>query len=271
MIDFDNIDDWAPKLSTVLRPYVPTSVEQRLSETSLEFVEDAQDLLFDLTERDAVIDTVLDWLRSTKIAAYHASRLIDTEITSVQTDGLLPLQAETRRVRLTRALSSHPKWNEIAAQLDAVIQAHGQGGCTGQREGQVHLTLSRASLTDSFNQYLLYGSEFDRHVANALLGTEGKELLARDGKPTVIQCAVPGIAALDAAHSSFSIDQIRDRGEVPQIANQLLQAWSYRLANPGFQPSTLKVDCGMMFRKPVPATWIVSCNAIDKVVNPYNY
>lgn len=120
----------------------------------------------------------------------------------------------------------------------------------------MHLTLSRAALTDGFNHYLTYGAEFDQRVAHALLGQDGKELLARDGTPRVIQAAVPGPLALDAAHPYFSIDNIRSRGDVPNLVNEFLEAWSYRLAHPGFQSRTLKIDCGMIFRSTVPATWI---------------
>jgi hypothetical protein len=212
--------------------------------------------------RDAVIDATLTWIRSTKIAGYHGSRLTDAEVASIRAVGLIPLKAETRRLRLKRALSPHPRWREIADKLDAAIQAHGRGGAAGCREDQVHLTLSRAGLTSGFNHYLTHGAEFDQHVAYALLGQDGTDLLARDGQPRVIQVAVPGPLALNAAHLYFSIDDIRNRGDVPNLVNEFLEAWSYRLAHPGFQSRTLKTDCGMIFRSTVPAAWIRGLNTL---------
>lgn len=262
MIDFDDIDDWAPKLAAALSPHVPDSIGPKLAAAALEFVEDARDLLFDLAGRDAVIDAALDWIRSTKIVGYHGSRLTDEEIASVRSSGLIPLKAEARRLRLIRALSSHSRWHEVLNQLDAVIQAHGRGSAVGNRENQVHLTLSGAGLINSFNHYLTHGAEFDQHAAYALLGQEGKDLLARDGKPTLIRVAVPGPVALDAAHPFFSIDDIRDRGDVPNIVNEFLEAWSYRLAYPEFQSRTLEVDCGMLFRSTVPAAWIIGFDTL---------
>jgi hypothetical protein len=256
MLDFDNIDDWSPKLSAVLRK-IQSSVEQKFLKAKPQYIEDARDLLFDLTNRGVVIEAVLTWLRSMKIIGYHGSRMTEAEIISVQETGLLPLIANTRRDRLTRALSPHPRWGEVAAKLDPTIQAYGQGGFAGHREGQVHLTLSRAGLINGLNHYLLYGSEFDQHVAFELLGAEGKELLARDGKPKIIKFAVPGDLALDAAHPIFSVDDIRLRGDVPNLVNEFLESWSYRLAYPNFQSRTLKVDCGMVFYQTVPAAWIV--------------
>jgi hypothetical protein len=170
MLDFDNIDDWAPKLEAVLCSHLPNSVKQKLVEATPKCIEDARDLFLELTDRDTVIDAVLAWLRSSHIAGYHGSRLTDAELSSVQTVGLIPLDADARHTRLIRALSPHPRWPEVAPRLDAAIQAHGQG-----RAGQVHLTLSRAGLTNAFNHYPKYGSDFDQQVALDLLGTEGKE------------------------------------------------------------------------------------------------
>ena len=217
MLDFDNIDDWAPKLTAALSPYVPDSVKQKLVEAIPEYkyIEDVQDKFFDLTDRDAIIDAMVAWLRSKKIAGYHGSRLTDAEVHSVKVTGLIPLEAETRRDRLIRALSPPPRWPEVVDQLDAAIQAHGRGSRAGCREGQVHLTLSRTSLTQGFNHYLIYGSEFDQHVTQELLGTEGMELLASYGEPRVFQVAVPGALALDAANRSFTVDDFRTEERFP--------------------------------------------------------
>lgn len=262
MVDFDDIDDWEPGLSAVLSPHLQDSVGPMLQTAAPEYVEDARDLLFDVTDRDAIIDATLTWIRSVKIAGYHGSRLVDEEIVAIRAEGLIPLNAESRRHRLIRALSAHPTWNNVAGQLDATINDHGTGGAAGRREGQVHLTLSRAGLTGCFNHYLTHGSEFDQHVAYALLGENGKQLLACDGKPTVIQVAVPGSLALEAAHPHFGIDDMRAKGDVPNLVDQFLEVWSYRLAYPGFQSRTLKIDCGMVFRSIVPAAWIVAVDTL---------
>jgi hypothetical protein len=258
MLDFDNIDDWAPEFAAALGGHVSGSVEATLLAKAPKFIEDARNLLFTLTDRDAVIDAALNLIRSEGIATYHGSRLTEAEITSIRSSGLIPLKAKDRRHRLRRALSLHPKWFEVADQLDAVTQAHGQGNCAGGREDQVHLTLSRAGLTGDFNHYLTYGSEFDQTVAYSLLGSEGVELLARDGNPRVIQVLVPGALALDAAHTPFSVDDLRAMGKVPNLVDEFLKAWSYRLAHQGFQSRTLMIDCGMVFRSAVPPTWIIA-------------
>lgn len=255
LIDFDDIDQWEPELTAVLYPLLPESIDQAMAASEPQYVEDALNLLFNMSDRNAVIESTVNWIRSTHIAGYHGSRLADSEIASIRTIGLIPLKAGARRYRLKRTLSRHPEWPTVAGRLESVIQAHGQGNVEGRREDQVHLTLSKTGLIDEFNHYLTHGAEFDQHVAHTLLGAEGKALLATDGEATIIQVAVPGPHALDAANPN--IDDMRARCEVPNLVGEILRAWSYRLARPGFQSRTLKIDCGMIFYTTVSADWIV--------------
>jgi len=264
MIDFDEADNWAPKLDIVLAPYVPSSIAPQIQAAAPMYVEDARDLLLNLTARDEIIDAILKWIRSENVVAYHGSRLTDEELNSIKVFGLIPLAAETRSVRLIRTLSRHTKWQEIAPQLPPTLQAHGTGAVAGSREGQVHLTISRAGLRESFNHYLTHGSEFDKMVAFALLGAEGVDLLAGDGEPRVLRLSVPGDIALHACHPHFSIDDMRARGNIPNFVNELLEVWAYRLVHPDFQSDTLRTDCGLVFYSPVRPDWIISIETLNK-------
>jgi hypothetical protein len=208
------------------------------------------------------IDATLVWLQSSIIAGYHGTRLTDDEVRSVREKGLLPLDGSTRRARLVRVLSQHSNWNSVAKHFDAVLKEHGPDSRAGLREGRAHLTLSRAGLVNGFKHYLKYGSEFDQTVAEAILGSEGVALLARNGKARVIQFAVPGQEALKASHPNFSINDLRNRRSVPNIADEFLKAWSYQVTHPIFDPRTLKVDCGMVFRSAVPAEWITNIKTL---------
>ena len=196
-IDFDEIDDWAPPLRSVLKVFLPLDIENILVSRRPEFVEDALDAIFEVSDRNAIIDTTLDWVRCETIVGYHGTRLTPEEIESIRDRGLLQLDASARRIRLTRALSKHPQWRSVSSRLDEALEKHGRGQCAGGRERQVHLTLSRSGLVNSFNHYLSHGSEFDQHVAYYLLGDEGKELLREDGAPTLLKFAVPGDVALE--------------------------------------------------------------------------
>jgi hypothetical protein len=217
VVDFDQIEGWSPQLKKALSAPVTDLTLSSIRRANPKYVEDARDLLFKLAGRDEVIDATLEWLRSSTIAGYHGTRLTDDELRSVWEKGLLPLDASARRARLVRALSKHANWNTAALRLDAVLKEHGPNNRAGHREGQAHLTLSRAGLVNSFNHYLTHGSEFDQYTAYALLGDDGAALLARNGKRRVVQFEVPGQEALNASHPHFSIEDLRARGNVPNI------------------------------------------------------
>ena len=257
MLNFDDKRTWSPSLSGAIGHLLPDSLSDDLVADSPEFVEDACALYFSRVDRQSMIGSVVDWIESTTVAGYHGSRLTDAEVDSIRGHGLLPLDPRRRRTRLERALAPHPRWPEVAHLLDETLRAFGSGGKAGDRAGQVHLTLSRQSLTTDFSQYLTYGADFDRHVAHHLLGDKGVQLLRMDGQARIIKCEVPGRAALAAAHPHFSMRDMLDSGQVPNLVNDCLQAWSYGLAHPDFECSSLLIDCGMVFRSTVPASWIV--------------
>ena len=257
VLDFDDNRAWGPLLTAALGDLISESVEARLMDAAPECIEDALDVLFSCTDCQEIIEVTLDWICSTTLVGYHGSRLTDSEVASIRARGLVPLDAQARRARLRRALSSHPRWGEAADQLEATLRENAEG-----REGQVHLALSRFGLINSFNQYLTYGSDFDRQVAQALLGTDGKKLLQRDGQARVVRVAVPGEDALNAAHPHFTVERCLTQGKVPNLVNEFLQAWSYGLAHPAFDCRTRKEGCSMMFRSTVPSGWIVDVDTL---------
>ena len=262
-MDFDDNRTWGPQLTATVGNLLSESAVETLTTAALESVEDACDLLFSCTERERIVGATLAWIRSTKVAGYHGSRLIDSEIESIRARGLLPLDATARHARLARALSPHQRWNQVADRLDSTLQEHGPGGTAGHREGQVHLTLSRHGLVNGFNHCLTFGSEFDQRVAQALLGVDGKELLRKDGRARVIQVAVPGKVALNAVNRYRSVNELLARGEVPGLVDRVLEVWSFGLAHPEFDCGTLKVDCGMVFDAAVPPAWIVQIDTLS--------
>jgi hypothetical protein len=262
MIDFDESDIWNEQINQVLSDFVDETVKQKLKASTLKDIEDVRDLFFSLTDREKVIDTTLKWLLSSNVVGYHGSRLTDDEVLAIQKDGLVPLNAENRKKRLIRTLSKHSEWLEIEPKLVRTIQKYREGGYIERREGQVHLTLSRAGLINSFNHYLYYGSEFDQRVASKVLGNEGKELLKQDGVPRIIQISVPGSLALSASHPYFSIEDTRKKGEIPNVVEQFITAWAFKIKNTSFQSKTLDVDCGMIFYNTVPSSWIINIETI---------
>lgn len=257
MLDFDEHRNWEPLLAEALNHLVSGIVVENLAKDTPEYLEDDLDAVLACTNRKLVLEVAVDWIRSSTVAGYHGTRLRKSEVYSIRAEGLMPLDANTRRHRLARVLSMHPNWDEVGDRLDSTLQEYGAGAKAGNREGWVDLTLSRSGLVEGFNHYLLYGSEFDQRVADALLGSEGKELLRRDGRARVFRLAVPGTAALNAANRYPSVEERLARGEIPNIVREFLAVWAYGQAHPEFDGKTQKFDCGMRFRKQLPPSWIV--------------
>lgn len=260
MFDFDDINAWGPSLSYHLSGLVPSTAGLTILKGKPEYIEDAADILFSDICRDQseLVTAVSDWIRLQTVAAYHGSRLADTEFEDIKRRGLLALVPNDRKSHLARKLAQHPRWPEAADRLDSVIQEFSGRGRSGKRDGQTHATLSRAGLVHGFNHYLTHGSEFDQHAAHFLLGEEGKELLAKYGRPTLITLAVPGDRAFEAANPFLLL--VKD---MPNFVREVIRIWAYWLAYPDFSVASQKYDCGLMFYHDVPAQWIFSVEYLD--------
>jgi len=143
MIDFDKIDDWFPKLTQNLKESIPECVLTKLSHAEPEYVEDALSFLFEKIDKNTIVNETLDWIYNEEIIGYHGSRLTEDDIRSIKSKGLIPLDTKTRRVRLMRALSPHPNWEEASKRLDDELIRFSQDNYAGERKNQVHLTISR--------------------------------------------------------------------------------------------------------------------------------
>jgi hypothetical protein len=256
--DFDRIELWAPELRTLVADLVPNDLEAVIAAAAPKYIEDALDVLFRVADRNGVTDRVSAWIKSRPVAAYHGSRLTDDEIATMRREGLRPLVASERKERLRRVLGAHPRWSEVEPRLDEALRLYGPGNHGGRREGQVHLTVSRAGLMRGFSQYLAQGSEFDWHVAHHLLGFEGQALLARHGRPVLVECRVPGEEAFAACNRHGVISSL-----LPNLVADVLQVWSYRLAHTDYSSERRKLDCGMVFAAHLPASWIVAAGVIE--------
>ncbi len=257
LFEFDRIDLWGEQLTRALEGLLPEHVGPKLAALNPEYIEDAWDLLTrDLgVDRVTLVARVEAWISEQPIAGYHGSRLTPEELDRIRKEGLQPLEAARRERRLAQILAGHPSWAVKQEGLPASLADHGPGMRAGRREGQVHLTLSRAALLRSFPHYLTHGSEFDQRVAHHLLGPEGVRLLSAYGDSVLFTVGVPGSTAIAAANP-YGLNN------PPELIRQVIQIWSWWLANPSWPGDRYAPDCGMLFRTQVPADWIIESEIV---------
>lgn len=263
MIEFDEIDYWFPQLSSHLGSIVTPSILSQLKSEDIEYIEDALRRLVGWVDANELVDETIDWISSIEMLAFHGTRLTSIEANSIRQDGLQPLKAMDRFVRLERALRSHPRWQAVKGKLASEIERHGEGAAAGLREGQIHLSLSRSGLLEDYDHYLVYGSEFDQRVAHSLLGDSGVELLAQDGKPTLVLIRMPGNEVLSAAQWPTSVEDIRRRGDVPNVVREMLQLWAYKIIHADYQPTSIDGDCPITLTSPIPSSWVFDVECVE--------
>lgn len=248
--DFDRIEVWGPDLNSAVEDILPQDTANRIARFDPAYIEDARDRLFELADRDVLVKRVSEWIKQQSVLGYHGTRVTDQELGSIRLDGLLPLVPSSRTTRLKRGLSGHPKWAEVEPSLAEALRLFGNGKY-GRREGQVHLTISRAGLTRRFNYYLTQGSEMDWQVAGYLLGQEGQDLISADGVSTLIKLRIPGDIALAACNRHGPLGS-----ELPNLVSDILSVFSYWLVHPKYCSESRELDRGMIFYERIPPNWI---------------
>jgi hypothetical protein len=258
--DFDLVCDWGPLLSAHLGAVIPSTAATTIRQRRPKYIEDAAEILLaDIyPNQTELVSRVSKWIQSQTVAAYHGSRLTESEIENIRSRGLVTLDAEDRKKHLCEKLSRHPSWPLAAKQLDSVIHDLGKKQKGGKREGQAHATLSRVALAEGFNHYLTHGSEFDQHAAHFLLGDEGKALLAAHGQPTLFTLAVPGSKAFEAANPFLILVQ-----DMPNLVRETIRVWAHWLANPDFSVTESIFDCGLIFNHDIPPEWITCVESLS--------
>jgi len=255
--DFDRVENWGPALGSALSDLIPSDIGAIVAHADPQFIEDARDKVLASGDARRIAERLWSWLKARPVYAYHGSRLLPQEVAAIRAEGLQPLIATARIERLRLMLGSHPKWKEAEPRLQAAVERFGAGNCMGHREGQVHLTVSRSGLVKGFNYYLRQGSEFDWHVTGDLLGAGGQSLLQAQGEATLFRIRVPGAAALSACNPFIELSR-----DLPNLVSETLAVWAFRLAHPTYSSASLQLDCGMIFKEAVPATWIDAVMAI---------
>lgn len=260
-LDFDDGASWLPSLHAYLRDFLPAGAEQRLKEADPEGPWSARDALGRAVDLYDLYQLTRTWIEDREVIAYHGSRLNDEQIASVAREGLRPLVAEDRIAALTAWLGTHPRWREIERRLPEAISFVRRN--SGSREGQVHLTLSRAGLLRQFNHYLVEGSEFDHHVANYLLRDEARDHHRHRGRAMLYRVRLPGRDAVAAAnpHGEF---------RVPNLVDEVVQGLAWTMAMDHQETARREIDCGLiLYETLTPSCIIEAIEIADDALWPH--
>lgn len=264
-VSFDQFDSWSDSFSTMVSDFISPQVSEHLRNTPFEFIEDAGQMALSDTSVEVAALAIKVWLENNIFLCFHGTRLLDYEAESILKGGLKRLNATSRKERLEQIFNGVEQWPQKSHELDGILTKLGSGEKMGRREGQVHLSLSRSGLENSFNHYLEFGSEFDQHAAYLMLGKEiGYGLLKTSTKPYLVHVSVDGSELITACQPYFSYQDIITRGELPGIASTFLNAWAFKQAYPDYELRKLRTDCCMVFYKDLPAGHIIEVEELSK-------
>lgn len=231
VIDFDNLDNWAPRVTEAIEEIAPRSLLPELEALEPEFIEDARDFVVTCIGRNDLLAHLTERFKNRFVRLYHGTRLTENEITCIRNEGLKPLMLSDRASALKLIFRQHPRWGEVKANFEETLSRFGPGNAAGRREdGCVHACFSQSALLSGCSHYLAYGAEVDGHIASALFNDEMAKILLRQARTAkLVSFIVPfSDAALAANPFGFPSD------DLPSLIDILLGAWAYRQAHPAF-------------------------------------
>jgi hypothetical protein len=141
IFDYDDIQEWGPRLGAVLREHFPATITAIMQRAAPKYVSDAFDEILRHTNLDeaGLAEITSRWIKGQSVAAYHGSRLTVEEIAGIKKSGLRKLAARGRRARLTSIFLKHAEWDKVSSNLQRALDEFGRDGVkrgNGLREGQ---------------------------------------------------------------------------------------------------------------------------------------
>lgn len=264
MISFDQFQSWQHSLEQALLTVLDAETLNELASTKFDFVETAGGFVSNAVGVELLSVTLLDWLERNEFCVYHGTRLLPSEVESVQNVGLRLLSAGDRQERLEEIFSCHNRWVEVKGNLPTVLEDVGPKKKQGRREGQVHFSLSRLVLMSDLEHYIGYGSEFDQHVAYRLFGdNSGVLLLKEKTQPYIVHVRMSGSELIKGAHPIFTYKDVVEGGEVPGLSSTFLNAWAFKRSRPDFDLANLRTDCCMMQEYPTGRDKVIRIEQLD--------
>lgn len=183
-----------------------------------------------------------DWLLASHIKCFHATRLTNSGIASIQKFGLRALEASERESRLL-AITASSVPSRLKKHYCSKIRENIQK-FKNRDNGRIYFGLSRQFLISEANHYLKYGSEFDQCVIVHTFEEDRKDLLSRDSIPCIVENTFSGF---DIVNKSVELN-----GSAQFLTEEFLQR---RAAIRVSDPTTVtewNLDFSISFRSMLP-------------------
>ncbi len=250
-LDFDTPDDWWLALDTHLRRFATIPSEGVDSAHSFNGLRALLRYALRASDERLVAAAARDFVSACTVQAYHATRLTDDEVHSVRTQGLLPLKCRSRRSRIANALCAHRDWPKAQLKLDLLLDDCEQGRRRGKREGEVCFFISQTTFQQAWAADYFHGPEVDRDIAHDLLGNEGAALVRGTGRPHLVTVRLPGVDAIDGAHTNGDVEQTMRVEVYPNLVSDFLEVWAMRLYSHAFDGFAQTGHTGISIRRGV--------------------
>lgn len=235
IIDYDQIEVWAPWVTQAVSEIAPRNWKDVLEKEKPEYEESAAAVVYHLVGTQRLVQHLTTKLADHRVRVYHGTRLSVDELQQVRVKGLRPLKLSDRKTTIISMLRDHKKWSVVEPRLEEVLKALGPGNVAGRREDNcVHVCFSRRGIIEDCNHYLTHGAEVDDHIVYHLFENDptAKELLRLNRSAYLISFSRYFDETLKAANPyGFS------HSGPPSFLKQLIQAWAYKQVDPSYSPA----------------------------------
>jgi len=231
LIEIDEFDSWLTDFENHLEPVLTETTIKRLADAQFKFIDDPGRLVANAIGKPKLAEALRQWLLDRTIKVFHATRLLPSELESLSQNGLVPLEVSARRNRLEELLSKHPEWDDKKFKFNWLLNEEKKGTTFGNRSGQVHFSLSKATNQSVLPHYLEFGSEFDQRIASTLFPDGSwKELFKINTQPHIVHVGLNGAELICGCCPFHSFQDQIERGDLPEPARIFVNLWAAKKA-----------------------------------------
>ena len=247
VIDYDVPSSFLPLVDECIRRTLPTKEYAQVRKIHPEYIDDAIGNIKRICSVEDVFVELFIALRDVEIWCHHATRLSQIDFDQIGNEQFGEL-ASTCRVKLLEQ-RIHKYWTKIGLRfsyssfVELVREFH-------DRDNQAtFFSLSKSFLKYDCTHYLHFGSEFEQVIVTHLLGRHHRKLLKEGTRAAFVSWKV-NAREITTEKSVDDVLSSLETGNVPELANDLLNAWLLWRIGQESDIAGLRLDHSVIFRRP---------------------